>query len=239
MRSSFGTVDGRRVVATPQTLSAKLAALAVIEGTCSNVSLSAAATSSPSNTATESADRARGEGGIGGEIPTAAPKGFQQEETAEKQHRQEQHQHQQQRCFDSTAGQRAREAEGATVVTERREEASSSRGSTSGSTSPVSAVTRSTGGPSCGVRRGRRRTTTTATTTTTPVPEAVPIVLPVTRGFHLVDLHAVVRNSVEWSHCLPKVRVTDGSRRKAGEEGKGHVASSRWTGQCCSFSTAG
>lgn len=25
------------------------------------------------------------------------------------------------------------------------------------------------------------------------------------RGFFLVDLHAVVRNCVEWSHCLPKV----------------------------------
>lgn len=25
------------------------------------------------------------------------------------------------------------------------------------------------------------------------------------RGFHLVDLHAVVRNCVEWHHCLPKV----------------------------------
>eukprot|EP00903_Cladosiphon_okamuranus_P015552 g14357.t1 len=28
---------------------------------------------------------------------------------------------------------------------------------------------------------------------------------PPVRGFHLVDLHAVVRNSVEWRQCLPKV----------------------------------
>lgn len=32
----------------------------------------------------------------------------------------------------------------------------------------------------------------------------VPVQVP-TRGFHLVDLHAVVRNCAEWSHCLPKV----------------------------------
>lgn len=32
-----------------------------------------------------------------------------------------------------------------------------------------------------------------------------PSAMPPARGFHLVDLHAVVRNSVEWSYCLPKV----------------------------------
>lgn len=33
-----------------------------------------------------------------------------------------------------------------------------------------------------------------------PLSAKVPV-----RGFHLVDLHAVVRNCVEWGHCLPKV----------------------------------
>lgn len=36
--------------------------------------------------------------------------------------------------------------------------------------------------------------------TARPLPAKPPV-----RGFHLVDLHAVVRNSVEWRQCLPKV----------------------------------
>ena len=33
------------------------------------------------------------------------------------------------------------------------------------------------------------------------------------RGFHLVDLHGVVRNYVEWRHCIPKVRGARGGGR--------------------------
>lgn len=41
-----------------------------------------------------------------------------------------------------------------------------------------------------------------------------PSAMPPVRGFHLVDLHAVVRNSVEWSYCLPQVCSGDwGARR--------------------------
>ncbi|CAN0218272.1 unnamed protein product [Scytosiphon promiscuus] len=203
-RSSLGTVDGCRIVTTPQTLSAKLAALAVIEGTCSNVPLSAAATSSPLHVATKSSDFPReGEGETVGKVVTAATRGDFHQGCAKQQLQQPG----QQGRYDNASGGDGRGAESSGFVAEAREEVDASRGCANALNPPVPVVTRGTGNPSSSARR--RETSGATATMATPLltgrAEPSPAKLPVTRGFHLVDLHAVVRNSVEWSHCLPKV----------------------------------
>lgn len=153
------------MVAASQNLSAKLTALAVIKGTCLDVSLNA-----PSSLSKVVVGPAEGVQGSGGGTDC---------EAAEQQP-------QPQRPQDNAASQ-CKESEEKVVVGKPREGAESDQSCAKSSAVSMS----SSSSPSD--RRGRM--------SAVPLPMARPPV----RGFHLVDLHAVVRNSVEWRQSLPKV----------------------------------
>lgn len=98
---------------------------------------------------------------------------------------------QQQRCQNNETDNCSREAEKNAVAKQPRERVTTYEGCTNASAASV------TSGSSSIERRVKM----------SPRSAAPPLLAkPPVRGFHLVDLHAVVRNSVEWKHCLPKVR---------------------------------
>lgn len=179
-----GGPEACRVVATSQNLSAKLTALAVIEGTCLDVALSAPF--SPSQAAAESAEGIPGSSGSTRCETATANLGVLHEEAVQQQKHV-----QQQRRQNNGATICSREAENKVVVEEPWEVVITDQGCTSASAVSMMSGTSS----SSGELRGRM-----------PPPSAPPLLAkPPVRGFHLVDLHAVVRNSVEWRHRLPKV----------------------------------
>lgn len=159
------------MVAASQDLSAKLTALAVVEGTCVDVSPNVSPSLSKAGVAgvpgsAEGVARGSGGGGNGCEAVEQQP---------------------QPQRYQDTAGVKRKDSEGKVVVGEPRGGGTSGRRCSSASAASMnSSSTSSSGG------RGRM-----------PAPPLR--VKPPARGFHLVDLHAVVRNSVEWRQCLPKV----------------------------------
>eukprot|EP00752_Nemacystus_decipiens_P004684 g4272.t1 len=161
-----GATEACRVVAASQDLSAKPTALAVIEGTCVEVSLNA-----PPELSMPAAGSAEGFRRSGGGIDCGAA----------EQRPQPQYHH------DSVA-EKCQDLEEKVVEGGPRERAMCDRscGSASAASMNCSSSSSSSGG------RGR-------------IPPRPLRSEPPVRGFHLVDLHAVVRNSVEWRQCLPKV----------------------------------
>lgn len=161
-----------RVVASSQNLSAKLTALAVIEGDCLDVAFFA-----PSRATAGSTEGVPGSSGATCCETGTVKLGVIRQEVARQQ------QQQQQRCHNTGTSECSREADNNKVfVEEPREKASADQG------------------------HGRMNASTATVTSGNSSSERRARVPPPVRGFHLVDLHAVVRNSVEWRHCLPKVR---------------------------------
>lgn len=157
--SDGGAAEACRVVATSRGLSAKLTALAVIEGACLDVSLNSSSSLSKVAAGFDEGIPVSG-GGTGGEPAEQLP---------QPPHHQD------------TGAVNRKESEEKVVVGDSR-----------AGTKPVSMGRSSSSGG-----RGRMPAP--------PLPAQQPV-----RGFHLVDLHAVVRNSVEWRQCLPKVGRVDG-----------------------------
>ncbi len=185
-----------RVVATSPNASAKLTALALVEGTCRGVSLYASP--APAQVAAGSAKGVPGSGGGTCCETASSTLGGLGAKAAQQQQEQQQ---QQQRCQDKAAT--CAEVAGKIAVGEEprkgiEADRSCTRDSAVSTMNDCSSEgVNGTGTSSPSGERGRSP------------PHAAPrpfLAKPPLRGFHLVDLHTVVRNSVEWKHCLPKVR---------------------------------
>ncbi|CAN0349411.1 unnamed protein product, partial [Ectocarpus sp. 12 AP-2014] len=180
-----GTANGCRVVAAPRDSSARLTALAVVQGTCANVSVSEAC-SLPMVAVDSSEGVPRSGWRAEGRTPTASLKTHPPQAV-------EQQQQQWQLGKNNTVSKyRGGDVE-ETAVEEPLVGNEEVRQACTNAENSVM-VNESTDRSSYDT--GRR-----ASPPLTQPPSAMPPV----RGFHLVDLHAVVRNSVEWSYCLPQV----------------------------------
>ncbi|CAN0459016.1 unnamed protein product, partial [Ectocarpus sp. 8 AP-2014] len=184
-QGTTGTTNGSRVVAAPRDSSARLTALAVVEGTCANISVSEAC-SLPMVVVDSSEGVPRSGWRAECRAPTASRKTHPPQAVEQQQ---QQWQLGKNKTVSKHRGGDAKE----TAVEEPlagKEEVY--RACTIADSSSM--VDGSTGSSSDDT--GRRAS---------PLLAQPPSAMPPVRGFHLVDLHAVVRNSAEWSFCLPQV----------------------------------
>lgn len=164
-----GATEACRVVAASKDLSAKLTALAVVEGTCLDVSLNTSLSLSLSKAAAGSGGGVQGNGGEN-----------DREDVGLQPQR-----------LQNSAGVPCQISEKKVAVGEPRGGEILGRRFAKTSAAAMNGSSSTSGG------QGRM--------TAPPLRVQRPV-----RGFHLVDLHAVVRNSVEWRQCLPKVSWVGG-----------------------------
>ncbi|CAM9860918.1 unnamed protein product, partial [Ectocarpus fasciculatus] len=181
-QGTTGTTNGCRVVAAPRDLSAKLTALAVIEGTCANISLSEV-----SSLPVAAMDSIRNGWRAEGKAPTASLR-IHPPQAVEQQ----QQQHHLGKNNTVSKYHRGGDVEETAV----KEPLAGSEEVNQACTNAYASATVNGSTDSSSDETGRR---------SSPPLAQPPSTMPPVRGFHLVDLHAVVRNSVEWRYCLPKV----------------------------------
>ncbi|CAN0399711.1 unnamed protein product, partial [Ectocarpus sp. 13 AM-2016] len=182
-QGNTGTANGCRVVAAPRDSSARRTALAVVQGTCANVSVSEVC-SLPMVGVVSSEGVPLSGWRTKGRTPTASLKTHPPQAV-------EQQQQQRQLGKNNTVSKyRGGDVEETAVEEPLAGNEEVHQACTNADNSVM--VNRST--DRCDTGRGA----------SPPLPQP-PSAMPPVRGFHLVDLHAVVRNSVEWSYCLPQV----------------------------------